>query len=197
MAKSQKNIKILLICDNEADINNIKSRVESRDDIACYVWQCPTLTEGIGYLDVKKLRADIIILDLGLKGPEDPQEIYRQMGLSAHKTPIIVITGKGEKEHDLAVLVMESGAADNMVRGEFSGLMDAMEFAMIRRKITKNTKSETNKTLQDSKDAGDVKYKESCDQRSKDQEENKNNLSMFMGGYSASDNGNGNKKEDE
>lgn len=194
MANTQKNIKILLVCDNESDITDIKSRVEDFDDISCYVWQCPTLSEGIGYLDVKKLRADIIILDLSLKGMENPKEIYRQMWLSAHNIPIIVITGKGGKEHDLAVYVMEAGAADNMVRGEFSGLMDAMQFAMIRHKITENTKSETDKTLRDSIDAGDVKYKESCDQRSKDQEEHKNTLSMFTGGYSVSDNDSDNKK---
>lgn len=111
----QQNIKILLVCDNAADISDIKTRVEGLDDISCYVWQCPTLSEGIGYLDIKKLRADIIILDLGLKGTESPKEIYHQMGFSAHNIPIIVITGKGEKEHDLAIYVMEAGAADNMV----------------------------------------------------------------------------------
>lgn len=185
--KKQQNIKILLVCDNEANITDIKSRVEGLDDISCYVWQCPTLSEGISYLDIKKLRADIIILDLGLKGTESPKEIYSQMGLSAHNIPIIVITGKGEKGHDLAIYVMEAGAADNMVRGEFSGLMDAMEFAMIRRKITKKTKSETDKTLQDSKDAGDAKHL-------KEKQDHQDHLSMFMGGYSVSDNDSDNKK---
>lgn len=155
--EKQKNIKILLVCDNEADVSNIKSRVESHDNILCYVWQCPTLAEGLAYLDVKKLRADIIILDLGLKGPENPKEIYHQMGLSAHDTPIIVITGKGQKEHDLATFVMEAGAADNMIRGEFSGLADAMEFALIRRKIRKDKKSKIDSALQYFKDDGDAK----------------------------------------
>lgn len=186
--KNQKNIKILLVSDDEADINNIKSKVESRDDIACYVWQCPTLSEGIGYLDIKKLRADIIILDLGLRGMESPKEIYRQMGLSSHNIPIIVITGKGKKEHDLAVYVMESGAADNMIRGEFSGLSDAMEFALIRRKITKDKKSQTDKTLQDSKDDGDVK-------NLKQAQDHQDHLSMFMGDYSGSNNSAKDKKE--
>lgn len=185
--RKQKNIKILLVCDNKSDIIDIKSRVENLDDVSCYVWQCPTLSEGIGYLDIKKLRADIIILDLGLKGTESPKEIYHQMGLSSHDIPIIVITGKGENEHNLAVYVMEAGAADNMVRGEFSGLMDAMEFAMIRRKITENTKSETDKTLQDSKDAEDVKHL-------KEKQDHQDHLSMFMGGYSVSDNDSDNKK---
>ena len=186
--KNQKNIKILLVSDNEADINNIKSKVESRDDIACYVWQCPTLAEGIGYLDVKKLRADIIILDLSLKGSEDPQEIYRQMGLSAHDIPIIVITGKGQKEHELATFVMEAGAADNMIRGEFSGLTDAMEFALIRQRITKDTKTQTDKALQDSKNYGDAKSL-------KERQNHQNNLSLFMGDYSASNNSSKDKKE--
>lgn len=184
----QTNIKILLICDNQADISNIKSRVESHDDIACYVWQCPTLAEGIGYLDVKKLRADIIILDLGLKVPEDPKKIYRQMGLSAHDIPIIVITGKGQKEHELATFVMEAGAADNMIRGEFSGLSDAMEFALIRRKITKDKKSQTDKILQDSRNDGDAK-------NLKERQDHQDHLSMFMGDYSYSNNSSKDKKE--
>lgn len=104
------------------------------------------------------------------------------MDLSSHEIPIIVITGKSEKEHDLAVFVMEAGAADNMIRGEFSGLMDAMEFALIRRRITKNTKSESNKTLQDSKDVGDAT-------NLKDKHDHQQKMSMFMGGYSASDHG--------
>lgn len=185
--KNQKNIKILLVCDNQADITNIKAKVEGLDDISCYVWQCPTLSEGIGYLDVKKLRVDIIILDLGLKGIESPKEIYHQMGLSSHDNPIIVITGKGAEEHDLAVYVMEAGAADNMIRGEFSGLMDAMEFAVIRRKITKNTKSESDKALKDNKDAENIKHL-------KEKQDHKDHLSMFMGDYSASDHGDNYKK---
>lgn len=184
---TQENIKILLVCDNQADVITINAKVESLDNISCYVWQCPTLSEGIGYLDAKKLRADIIILDLGLKGIESPKEIYHQMGLSSHDIPIIVITGKGAKEHDLAVYVMEAGAADNMIRGEFSGLMDAMEFAIIRRKIVKNTKLESDKTLQDSEDANDAK-------NIKDKHEHQKNMSIFTSGYSASDYGDNDKK---
>jgi DNA-binding response OmpR family regulator len=178
----QENIKILLVCDNEADVVNIKYRVESHDNISFYIWQCPTLSEGIGYLDIKKLRADIVILDLGLKGTETPKEAYRQMGIAADDIPIIVITGKGSEEHDLAAFVMQSGAADNMIRGEFSGLTDAMEFALIRQKITKDEKIKTDKTLQDSKDVGDA-------QNLKEKQDHQSHLSMFMGGYSASDHG--------
>ncbi len=67
--------------------------------------------------------------------------------------------------------------------------MDAIEFALIRQKIKTETRKASDKTLQDSKDAGDAKYKESCAQRRKDQEESKKTLSMFVGGYSASDHG--------
>lgn len=186
--KKQNNIKILLVCDNEADNTDIKARVESHDNISCYVWQCPTLSEGIRYLDIKKLRADIIILDLGLRGLDTPKEIYRQMGLAAPDTPIIIITGKGPDEHDLAAFVIEAGAADNMIRGEFSGLTDAMEFALIRRNITNNQKVKTDKTLQDSKDADNAK-------NLKNKRDHQETLSMFMGGYSASDKSNQDKKE--
>jgi len=81
--KKQDNMKILLVCDNRADVVNIRAKVDSHENIACYVWQCPTLSEGIGYLNIKKLRADMIILDLGLSGEDTPEEIYRQMGVAA------------------------------------------------------------------------------------------------------------------
>ncbi|MDD3019902.1 MAG: hypothetical protein PHX61_02845 [Alphaproteobacteria bacterium] len=179
--KKQDNMKILLVCDNRADVVNIRAKVDSHENIACYVWQCPTLSEGIGYLNIKKLRADMIILDLGLSGEDTPEEIYRQMGVAAQDIPIIVITGKGNEEHDLAAFVMESGAADNMIRGEFGGLTDAMDFALIRSKITKEKESEADKALQDSKN--------DCDEKSqKDQQDHQDHLSMFMGGYSVTNN---------
>ena len=186
----QENIKILLICDNQADIVNIKARMESHDGIPCHVWQYPTLSDGIGYLDMKKLRADIIILDLGLKGVEMPKEIYRQMKISAHDIPIIVITGKGAEEHDLAVFVMETGAADNMIRGEFIGLTDAIEFALIRRKLANDKKTNTDKELQDCKDDGDA-------ENLKDRQDHQDNLSMFMTGYSATGQGLNDDKKTE
>ena len=83
--------------------------------------------------------------------------------------------------------VMEKGAADTLIRGQFSRLVDAIEFVLVRQKITIGTRKIIDKSVQDSKDAGDAKYRASCDQRLKDQEESKKTLSMFMGGYSALD----------
>lgn len=63
-----------------------------------------------------------------------------------------------------------------------------MEFALIRHKITKNQRTETEKTLQDSKDTENARHLK----------ERQDNLSMFMGGYSASNHADededGNKK---
>lgn len=132
MHKDSNNTKILLVCDNKADIGNIKLRLEESIKVPCYIWHCLTLEEALETLNKNKLRADIIILDLGLIGTADPKDIYKKMGANARDIPIIVLTGTGEAEHDLATFVMEAGAADHMVRGQFSRLTDAIEFSLIR-----------------------------------------------------------------
>jgi FixJ family two-component response regulator len=195
MTQNHEYIKIFLVCDNEPDVANIKARFEDSTKTPCYVWSFPSLSEGLYYLDTKKLRADIIILDLGLIGTDNPKEIYEKIGEAACGIPIIVITGKGKKEHDLAVLVMQAGAADNMIRGEFSGLVDAMEFALIRQEIAENTKSDGEKNLKHIKEKSDEKHKDLLDKRLKDKQEYQHTLSMFMGDYSASNNACSSDKE--
>ncbi len=136
MDSAQKNIKILLVCDNKAYSGNIKFRLEKSIQTPSDVWHSKSVSEALDMLKNKKLRADIIILDLGLMCTANPKEIYKKMGSAARSIPIIVLTGPGEEEHDLATFVMEAGAADHMVRGQFNRLNDAIEFSLIRHRIT-------------------------------------------------------------
>lgn len=181
MNKSQTNLKILLVCDNVADIDNIMLRLEDTIKSPCYVWHCTTLKEALDKLGKNNLRADIIILDLGLIGDTEPKEIYETMNAAAGGIPIIVLTGKGEEEHNLATFAMKAGAADNMIRGEFSGLTDAIEFALIRQDITKLAKLETTKALLNKENAKDEKLIESFEQKQKNRYEGQNILSMLKG----------------
>lgn len=160
--------------------------------IPCYVWHCLTLAEALDMLNRNKLRANIIILDLGLIGTANPKEIYRKMGESAHDIPIIVLTGPGDEEHDLATFVMEAGAADHMIRGQFSRLTDAIEFSLIRHKITNkstedalNQPSPAQKIRQDGHDSETKEAKRKSDQRN---DEKKQYISWVMGGYSVENN---------
>lgn len=181
-----ENIKILFVCDSEIDILTIKSKLEGHQDIVFYIWHCLTVSEGIRYLHIKKLRADIIILDLELCDEQDPREIFQRMDDAAHDIPIIVITGSGSQEHALAAFVIESGAADNMVRGDFHGLTDALEFAIIRKKIVKEAMRKSEQALQENKNENHERQRISDAKNLKQQQEHQENLSMFMGGYSVS-----------
>lgn len=195
MQKDPGNTKILFVCDNKADIGNIKLRLEESIKIPCYVWHCLTLAEALDMLNKNKLRADIIILDLGLIGTASPKEIYMKMGDSAHGIPIIVLTGAGEEEHNLATFVMEAGAADHMIRGQFSRLTDAIEFSLIRYKIAnKSTEDSLNQSSPGQKiiqDTHDGEMKEA--QRKSDKRHGAQNqyISWVTGGYSVE----GNQKE--
>lgn len=134
MDKVINNLKILLVCDNKAYTQNIKLRLEKFIEMPCYVWNCNSLIEATDMLDMNKLRADIIILDLGLIGTVNPINIYKKIGSSAQDIPIIVLTGSGEEEQDIITIVMEAGAADHMIRGQFTRLIDAIEFSLLRNK---------------------------------------------------------------
>ncbi len=184
MKPSQENIKILFICDNETDVITMKLRLESHKDILFYIWHCLTLAEGISYLHIKKLRADIIILDLELKDDQDPRATYRSMELAAEGVPIIVITGTGSQQHALASFVIELGAADNMIRGEFQGIADALEFALIRRKILIEKERKSDQALQENKNENTERERISDEKSLKERQEHQDNLAMFMGGYS-------------
>jgi DNA-binding NtrC family response regulator len=173
------NIKILLICDNKAYSSDIKLRLESLQNIPCHVWHSMSVEEALETLNKHKLRADIVILDLGLGCSLEPNDVYNEVNAAAQDIPILVITGKGQQEHDRAVLAMKSGAADSIIRGEFHDLTERIEFALIRYNIIKNTSAD---------------YVHICEERSKEQKEARNIVSMFMGGYSASDQGPEDKK---
>lgn len=193
MEKDINNTKILLVCDNKADIENIKLRLEESIKMPCYIWHCLTLSAGLEMLNNNKLHADIIILDLGLIGTANPKKIYKTIGEAALDIPIIVLTGTGEEEHDLATFVMEAGAADHMVRGQFGRLSDAVEFSIIRHKIAKksekdclNKPSPSQKIIQDEHENS---MKDAQKLSDKKHNEQKNQyISWVTGGYSIEDN---------
>lgn len=101
------------------------------------------------------------------------------------EVPIIVLSTEGDDD-TLSTYVMEQGAADIVVRGQFARLVDAIEFALIRQKISTKTRKDRDQILSDSKEKSDADYQAICSQRKAEKEESTNILSLFMGGYSAS-----------
>ncbi|HTK83452.1 MAG TPA: hypothetical protein VL625_00065 [Patescibacteria group bacterium] len=84
---------------------------------------------------------DIVLLNLDLISSERPRDIFRHMQDIVGGIPIIVFTERSE--HELALMVVEEGAADNVTRGQFSTdpykLRDAIEFSLARDRISKST----------------------------------------------------------
>lgn len=121
-------------------------------------------------------KADIIILKPEMEGVLTPKEVFEDVDDMAFEIPILVLTNEGY-EHGLSTYVMEQGAADTIIRGQFARLVDAIEFALIRQKITTNTRKAVDKTLADSKDKDAV-----------EQEKQKQILRFFSGDYTVDQN---------
>lgn len=166
MTEGKIKVGILLVSNNEEDSEKIKTHLDKNMRVPWNMMHCINVKEAT--LRINK--ADVIILDLSLKGLATPKEIFEDVEHIAHETPIIVLTG--EDEYNLATYVMEQGAADKIVRGKFGRLVDAIEFALIRQKITKDTKTEADKKLTDSRKQG-----------ASDEEKQRQILRMLGGGY--------------
>ena len=87
---------------------------------------------------------------------------------------------------------MEAGAADHMVRGQFSRLTDAIEFSLIRHKIAiksaedcLNKPSPSQQTIQDTHDGETKEAKRQSDEKNARKNQY---ISWVTGSYSVEDN---------
>ncbi|MBL4803935.1 MAG: hypothetical protein JKY71_03645 [Alphaproteobacteria bacterium] len=180
---TEKNKIILLIVNNDfAETEDIKNRLNQEMRVPWSLAHCVNVEEARSRIN----KASVVILKPEMEDLSSAEEVFKTIENMAFEIPIIVLRDDNHDKNGLSTYVMEKGAADILIRGQFSRLVDAIEFAIIRQKIKTGTRKASDKTLQDSKDVGEIKYKESCDQRLKDQEANKHALSMFMGDYSSS-----------
>lgn len=183
---SASGIKILLISPYEADTIHIRTRLERSTNFRYFLWSCTTLDEAFFYLN-RKLRVDIIILDLGIENIYSAPVIYGHVRKFARDTPIIVLTGENEEDHKNATAAMEAGASDHLVRGEFSGLLDAIECGLIRQDVAIKI-SEIRDRQQEDSNALHRMEVQAIRKDNKEQIRQKNQVITWMtGGYSASE----------
>lgn len=144
-----RDITILLVSDNRSSIHEIKVHLEKTMGVSCHIRFCPGVTDCVAMVRKDGPSIDIVLLDLGLIGTGLPREVFRHMGDIVCDIPIIVFTEK--ENHELALLVMEEGAADNVTRGQFSTdpykLRDAIEYSLARDKISKSAKLRNTEAL--------------------------------------------------
>jgi len=129
-------------------------------------------------------RADIILLDTDLADAAGCKDVFKKVKSLGKLTPIITLTGDKEAERVLATFSMAHGAADIVMKKNLDHLADAIEFALIRHKITAKQKRASDTKLSDSQTQGAKYLKESVDGRAGDNEKNRQTISMLSGGYS-------------
>ncbi len=126
--------------------------------------------------------ADLVILKPQMEGVPSPKEVFKNIEDMVFEIPIIVLKNAGD-EHGLSTYVMEQGAADTVIRGQFARLVDAIEFALIRQKLKTDERKNTDKTLLDAQDKGMADLKTSHDENSAGKERHRQILRMFSGDY--------------
>jgi DNA-binding response OmpR family regulator len=184
MTKENDIVNILVVDNDLSETADIKSRLNQDMHIPCSITYYPNLEEAHPNVN----EADLLILNPERKGLSTRREIFKDINYEVFETPIIVLTDDNHEQDSLSTYVMKRGAADTVIKGKLSRLADAVEFALMRQKITTDKRKTSDKIIQDNKDAGDIKYKHICDKRLKEREEAKTTLSMFMGDYSATNN---------
>jgi FixJ family two-component response regulator len=144
-----REITVLLVSDNTSDIQEVSKHLEKTMGLSCRIWHCPSITRSSGFFKKEIPGIDIVLLDLDLISSELPRDIFRHMQEIAGGIPIIVFTERSE--HELALMVMEEGAADNVTRGQFSTdpykLRDAIEFSLARNRIAKCSEQKNAKNI--------------------------------------------------
>lgn len=137
----------LLIVDNDgAEVNTIKSWLEQEMRVPWGFTHCVNIKEA----SLRISNVDLVILKPEMEGFLSPKEVFKTIGNMFFEIPVLVITNEGD-DHQLSTYVMEQGAADTVIRGQFSRLVDAIEFALIRQKLKTDVRETSDKILTDSR----------------------------------------------
>jgi diguanylate cyclase (GGDEF)-like protein/PAS domain S-box-containing protein len=113
--EDSKQLKILLVEDDEDDfilLQDLLSDIEGTQ--FSLEWVCDRATASKA---IAKACHDIYLFDYWL-GETNGLDLLREASANGCKTPIIMLTGQGEREKDLEA--MQAGAADYLVKGEIN-----------------------------------------------------------------------------
>lgn len=126
--------------------------------------------------------ADLVILKPEMEGILTPKEVFQSIDDMVSEVPILVLKS-AEDEHGFSTYVMEQGAADTLIRGQFARLVDAIEFALIRQKLKTDTRKTSDKTLSESQNKAKADLKTSRGEAVAGEERHRQILRMFSGDY--------------
>ncbi|HRV93356.1 MAG TPA: response regulator [Anaerolineae bacterium] len=126
------SLTILVVEDNAGDYGLLELALKRTDYYQSRLIRAETFAEALDYLD--NHTADIILLDLSLPDMWGVDTVRR---LKDHvpATPIIVLTGY--EDETVGTEVVQAGAQDYFVKGEFSGniMLRAIRYAIERQRL--------------------------------------------------------------
>jgi len=122
-------IRVLLVEDEAGDAHLVKMKLRQAQCARFEVTWAQSLIEARQCLDA--LSFDVMLLDLSLPDSEGLATVHSARGM-AKGVPIVVLSGRGDT--DFALTVLESGALDYMVKGDFGydGLGRVVRYALLR-----------------------------------------------------------------
>lgn len=173
-----KKVRILVIDNDFSETGEIQSWLEKDMRIPWGMIHCVSVEEAGSRLN----KADLVILKPEMEGLASPKEVFTNIEDMVFEVPILVLTSE-QDSRSLTTFVMEKGAADTIIRGQFSRLVDAVEFALIRQKVATDTRITAEQNLANSKEKDAADLKKSQDSRLADDERHKQILRMFSGDY--------------
>lgn len=131
------HIKVLLLSNCSAEVDSVREFLQKSISPNFLVHHCYTPQETINFLLEDKEGVDIVLLDLGLIQSENAEKMFQQIHGIVEDLPVIIFTGASE--HDLAMLIVKEGVADNITREIFAAapesLKNAIESSLSRNNI--------------------------------------------------------------
>lgn len=161
-------VHILVVNNDSGEVNDIKSWLEKDMRVPWVMSHCVNVDEARHRIN----KSDLILLKPEMEGLDSPKEVFRNIDDIAFEVPILVLTNAAD-EHGFSTFVMEQGAADTIIRGQFTRLVDAIEFALIRQRLTTGSRKATEKSISDNHDENRA-----------ENERHRQILRMFSGDYS-------------
>ncbi|MFX1389990.1 MAG: response regulator [Promethearchaeota archaeon] len=145
-----KQIHILLIEDNSADVRLIREFLKKSEDLDYDLDSYSRLSESLDIINTKKY--DIILLDLTLPDSDRASTLEKVLSITT-EIPIIILTGLDDKEFALESL--QKGAQDYLLKNDLNpnNLVRAILYSIERHKIeSEKIKNVTQKIQFDEKD---------------------------------------------
>ncbi|NBC18761.1 MAG: PAS domain S-box protein [Bacteroidetes bacterium] len=126
-----ERIDILLVEDDEDDFFIAQRLLDQAHGVEADVTWARSFEEGLAAINAQQ--HDVALVDYRL-GPHDGLELLRAAGGGDSITPIILLTGQGDRRIDLQA--MAAGAADYLVKGEVDaqGLERSIRYTLERKR---------------------------------------------------------------